>query len=166
MKACDDRWREELLEHAAGSPASAAFMEHLSGCAVCSATLRHWKARMENLDANLRQLAASEPSSGLQARVMMAVESSPLRPRYKFMGGWALAAAAVAIAIAAVVGLVGKINSARQESALHAAQTLAQWRAPTDLLLQTPGHEFLYQVPRLGDSYIQISIERKKGGNK
>jgi hypothetical protein len=47
---------------------------------------------------------------------------------------------------------------------LVAAQTLAVWRAPSDVLLQTPGQEFLRTTPKFGESYLsspQQTIEEK-----
>jgi hypothetical protein len=47
---------------------------------------------------------------------------------------------------------------------LVAAQTLAVWRAPSDVLLQTPGQAFLRTTPKFGESYLgspQKTIEEK-----
>lgn len=43
------------------------------------------------------------------------------------------------------------------ESQLAAAQKLAEWRAPSDVLLLTPGGDFLRATPKLGDSYLRTS---------
>jgi len=39
---------------------------------------------------------------------------------------------------------------------LAAAQKLAEWRAPSDGLLVTPGQEILRTMPRLGESYLNV----------
>ena len=41
------------------------------------------------------------------------------------------------------------------------AQSLAEWRSPTDFLLRTPAQEMLYTVPRLGEG---LPAEAVKGG--
>jgi hypothetical protein len=41
-------------------------------------------------------------------------------------------------------------------SDLAAAEKLAQWRAPSDVFLETPGREILQTTPRLGESYLRV----------
>ena len=43
------------------------------------------------------------------------------------------------------------------ENQLAAAQKLAQWRAPSDVLLLTPDGDFLRATPKLGDAYLRTS---------
>ena len=42
---------------------------------------------------------------------------------------------------------------------LAAAQRLAEWRAPSDALLATPGQEILRTMPRLGQSYLNVPVK-------
>jgi hypothetical protein len=42
---------------------------------------------------------------------------------------------------------------------LAAAQKLAEWRAPSDGLLATPGQEILQKMPRLGESYLRVPVK-------
>jgi hypothetical protein len=42
---------------------------------------------------------------------------------------------------------------------LAAAQKLAEWRAPSDGLLKTPGQEILMTTPRLGNSYLNVPVK-------
>jgi len=44
-------------------------------------------------------------------------------------------------------------------SELAAAQKLAEWRAPSDGLLATPGQEILRTMPRLGESYLNVPVK-------
>jgi hypothetical protein len=39
------------------------------------------------------------------------------------------------------------------------AQKLAEWRAPSDSLLLTPGHEILNTTPKLGKSYLNVPVK-------
>jgi hypothetical protein len=43
---------------------------------------------------------------------------------------------------------------------LAAAQRLAEWRAPSDGLLVTPGREILRTMPRLGESYLNVPLKK------
>ena len=43
---------------------------------------------------------------------------------------------------------------------LAAAQKLAEWRAPSDGLLVTPGQEMLLTMPRLGESYLNVPLKK------
>lgn len=63
--------------------------------------------------------------------------------------GMLAAAACLMIAVAAVT--VMRLVHDRAPAARHAAPWLADWRAPTDFLLNTPGRELLHTVPQFGD---------------
>ncbi len=45
------------------------------------------------------------------------------------------------------------------ETELAAAEKLAEWRAPSDVLLETPGREILRTTPRLGESYLHVPVK-------
>jgi hypothetical protein len=43
-----------------------------------------------------------------------------------------------------------------------AVQKLAEWRAPSDSLLVTPGQEILKTMPRFGQSYLNVPAKRNE----
>jgi hypothetical protein len=43
---------------------------------------------------------------------------------------------------------------------LATAQKLAEWRAPSDGLLVTPGQEILRTMPKLGESYLNVPVKK------
>ncbi|HEX9083705.1 MAG TPA: hypothetical protein VF836_03115 [Gemmatimonadaceae bacterium] len=61
--------------------------------------------------------------------------------------------AAAAIAIAAIW-----LAQTRSSSPSAATPAIATWRAPTDVLLQTPGSELLSEMPALGTSILDEII--------
>ena len=63
--------------------------------------------------------------------------------------------AAAAVAIAAV-----SLVYARSSSPSAATPTIATWRAPTDVLLRTPGSELLGAMPALGTSVLDTMIPK------
>jgi hypothetical protein len=70
-----------------------------------------------------------------------------LRPRALVIG------AAAAVAIAAIW-----LAQTRSFSPPAATPAIATWRAPTDVLLQTPGSELLGEMPALGRSILDEMI--------
>jgi hypothetical protein len=56
---------------------------------------------------------------------------------------------------------VGKYPPSRTApgTELAAAEKLAEWRAPSDVLLETPGQEILRTTPRLGESYLRVPVK-------
>jgi hypothetical protein len=74
------------------------------------------------------------------------------RPRsIRFAGLFAIAATAVVTVVAVVAATVFEISRTRGPRAIDgSALTLADWRAPTDFLLDTPGRELLRAVPAVG----------------
>jgi hypothetical protein len=63
--------------------------------------------------------------------------------------------AAAVIAIAALSLVYG-----RSSSPSVATPTIATWRAPTDVLLRTPGSELLGEMPALGASVLDTMIPK------
>ena len=61
--------------------------------------------------------------------------------------------AATAVAIATIW-----LSQARSFSRSAATPAIATWRAPTDVLLQTPGSELLSAMPALGTSILDEMI--------
>jgi hypothetical protein len=77
---------------------------------------------------------------------------------------WTLAGATAAILAALVIGVTLYRRVARTVPAaeLAAAQKLAEWRAPSDALLVTPGQEILGTMPRLGESYLNVPVKKNE----
>jgi hypothetical protein len=65
--------------------------------------------------------------------------------------------AAAAVVIAAVLLAKGRPVSSHTETTPIAA--IAAWRAPTDVLLLTPGNELLGEMPALGASVLDKMIQ-------
>ncbi len=63
--------------------------------------------------------------------------------------------AAAAVGIAAVA-----LAYARSSSPSAATPEIATWRAPTDVLLRTPGSELLGEMPALGASVLDTMIPK------
>ena len=66
--------------------------------------------------------------------------------------------------VAVVIGAVLVWHS-QSSSPSTATETIATWRAPTDVLLQTPGRELLSTMPALNTSVLDkmISIPSNRG---
>lgn len=160
MKPCDDRWRDQLVDHVLGSPAGAALTEHLEKCALCSAALLEWKARMGQIDGGIRQLAASEPAAQAVSRVMAEVRA---RPRRRWLPEWKAVTAALAGLIVALACLayVWRTRERRKETqrALSAAATIESWRSPTQGLLRSPIDRWLKAPPRLGEYFYPLNTD-------
>jgi hypothetical protein len=157
MSACK-KWHEELTEHALGGAASPALTAHLDRCAACSATLGAWRARVRQIDAGLRQLAASEPSPPAASRMLAEIRLS--QPE-RFLGfGWKTVAAAVmgvTILLASVSHFLAVQERRQQtEKTLAAAAALARWRSPTQGLLRSPTDQWTGSVPRLGEYFYEL----------
>jgi hypothetical protein len=63
--------------------------------------------------------------------------------------GLGLASAAVIVVVASVVLLRPKAPRSSETELLAAAARIASWKAPTDVLLRTPGSDLLSQLPVL-----------------
>ena len=157
MNVCDDRWREELVDHILGSPCSAALNEHLEKCAVCSAALREWKARMGQIDGVIRELAASEPAGQAAVRVMAEVRARrhARLPERKWV---TTTLAGLAMVIAAFI-VIWKAQERRKETerAFSAASAIGSWRSPTQGLLRSPTNRWLKVPPQLGEYFYQLN---------
>lgn len=158
MKPCDDRWREELLNHVLGSLASAALTEHLAKCAACSATLQEWKARMGQIDAGIQQLAASEPAASAAPRIMAEVQARHQRAR--LLGWkWRMASLSGLVVVVASSIYVWKTRELRKESekVFSAASAIVSWRSPTESLLQSATDRWLKAPPQLGKYFYELN---------
>lgn len=156
------KWKDQLLEAALGETAPE-LQSHLAQCEECAAELAELKARRERLDALLPMIAsAEEPSPALRARIIAAAEGAAMRRRSYFGRRWVLAGAVAVIAIAGFIPWLGTPRDKIPEADLRAAQALAEWRAPTDVLLRSPGNQWLNSTPRLGESYIKMPTESRQ----
>ncbi|HKW63631.1 MAG TPA: hypothetical protein VJN89_13865 [Candidatus Acidoferrum sp.] len=156
MKSACKEWKDQLLEAALTEALPAELELHLRNCKACAEDLQNLQATRARQDSLLPLLACgSQPSPDFRARVLAAaaeVEIAQKRtPRWRV---WALAGAVAAAAIVFTVqrGIVRKDNAAE----LAVAQRLAEWRAPSDSLLKTPGQEILKTTPKLGESYLPV----------
>jgi hypothetical protein len=164
MKNDCAKWKDELLESALTGTAAGGLAQHLSSCARCAEELAFLRTRRENLDALLPLVARSaELAPGFRARVMAAVDPKESKPRPKWRA-WALAGATVAVAAALLIGFTVHERTVRtaSQSELAAAKKLAEWRAPSDVLLETPGREILGTTPRFGESYLHVPVKWDK----
>jgi hypothetical protein len=108
---------------------------------------------------------AAEPSPDLRARIVAAAEAAADRRHPMLWRLWAVVGAVSAMVLL-MLFLVFAHGTRVTEAELRDAQALAQWHAPTDVFLRTPGQEFLNSTPRLGDSYITIPADTEGGGSK
>jgi anti-sigma factor RsiW len=167
MKNTCMKWKDRLLEAALAETAGGELSEHLSQCPDCAAELKSLRARREQLDTLLPLVArAEEPSADLRARIVAAAGACTAPWRPNFWRQWVLVGATTVIVIGIVIGWAWNRQAKVMEAELRSAQALAQWRAPTDVLLRIPGQEFLSSTPRLGESYIKIPVEMERGGRK
>jgi hypothetical protein len=162
MKNACEKWKDLLLDAALTGSATKDLDEHLQSCGKCCAQLDAFRARRARLDALLPLVAReAEPSADFRARVLAAAESVSEGRLAKPWRAWILAGVTAAVAIAMMVGLMllRKNGTAVSEDALAAAQKLAEWRAPSDGLLKTPGQEILNTTPKLGNSYLNVPVK-------
>jgi hypothetical protein len=102
-----------------------------------------------NEDSDLRaQFASSRRAAEAKTPSFERVLGrAPRRPDPVFRG---LAAAASVVLVAIAAAMLWPSNSHRSPTGNPAAPMLADWRAPTDFLLDTPGREILYAIPDMG----------------
>ncbi|HEY4980027.1 MAG TPA: hypothetical protein VII25_12740 [Candidatus Acidoferrum sp.] len=160
MKNNCRKWKNELLEAALTGATAGGLEEHLLTCAGCAEELAELRAKRERLNALLPLVAlGAEPAAGFGARVMAAAESAEetRRGRAWRVWGWSGAIAVMATTIVVGLALQWRTVSTVPESELAGAKKLAKWRAPSDVLLETPGREILWKTPKLGESYLHVS---------
>jgi hypothetical protein len=81
------------------------------------------------------------------------------RGRQRFAGhSWVLAIAASLVCAAVVVTVYRGLHPLRSPAFDAAAPALAEWRSPTDFLLETPGRELLRTVPGIGNSLRNLRL--------
>ncbi len=162
MKNDCRRWKNELLEAALTGTAAPALEQHLASCAECAEALGALRERRERLDALLPRVArGAEPQPGFGAKVLAASHAAERRGRAARRWTWRLAVATAAmVTIALVVRRIPPRANADPEIA--AAERLARWQAPSDVLLETPGYDILRSTPKLGETYLQTPVTTKE----
>ena len=159
MKSACEKWRDQLLEAALTGARPKDLELHLRNCNGCAEQLRELEAIRARQDFLLPLLVCgSHPSQDFRTRVQAAAEAGDERKRAGGWRVWALVGAAVA---AAALFMVRRGSVRRtEEKDLAAAQRLAEWRAPSDSLLKTPGQEILKTTPKLGGSYLTVPMNK------
>ncbi len=161
MKDACEKWKDQLLEAALTGAKAKDFEEHLRVCTICSSELEAVQARRIRLDGLLPLVArGAEPPADFRARVLAAAEAASGAKRARQWRVWTLAGATAAI-VALMIGATMYRRAAQRipEKELAAVQRLAEWRAPSDVLLATPGQEILRTMPRLGESYLNVPVK-------
>jgi anti-sigma factor RsiW len=156
MKDACEKWKDPLRESALTGATPRDLEEHLRSCAKCSAEMDEVRARAARLEALLPLVArGAEPSADFRARVLAAAGEGK---RARLWRIWTLAGAAAAVVVVLMIGVNLQRRTAQMipVDELAAAQKLAEWRAPSDGLLVTPGQEMLRTMPRLGKSYLNV----------
>jgi anti-sigma factor RsiW len=156
--SCTHR-KDQLLEAALAETMAPELATHLLACAACAQELSALRARRERLDALLPFVVQdAEPSPDFRMRVLAAAETASYAGRAPYWRTWGLAGAAAVVLAALLLAIIlrSRISAPVAEPELLAAQKLAEWRAPSDIFLQTPGSEILRTTPKLGGSFLPI----------
>ncbi len=161
MKKACEKWKDQLLEAALTGTTAKGLEEHLRACTNCSEELSELRARKARLDAQLPLTAqGAGPSADFRARVLAAAEAASEGKSARPWRVWTLAGVTAVILAALVIGVTSYRRTATVPGdELAAAQTLAEWRAPSDVLLANPGQEILRKMPRLGESYLHVPVK-------
>jgi hypothetical protein len=165
MKDSCEKWQNPLREAALTGTNTPELLAHLQTCANCSETLKDLEVRKARLDALLPMVArGSQPSADFRARVLAAAQTADEKKGIRPWRIWALTGASAALAVLViVVALRRQTQSSVLPSELAAAQKLAEWRAPSDAFLATPGQDLLRTVPKLGQSYLHVPVKIASG---
>jgi anti-sigma factor RsiW len=159
------KWKDALLDAALTGRPEPALEEHMKTCAACAAEFAALQARRAQLDSLLPFVAqGAEPPPDFRVRVLAAAEAEAEGAGHaagvSSLSGWRVAAAAALIVAALVVALrlhrPPTAVSTPPAAEIAAAEKLAEWRAPSDVLLATPGREILRGAPKLGESYLRV----------
>jgi anti-sigma-K factor RskA len=162
------KWKDALLEAALADDGNVApvLAAHLRECGDCTRQLAALRQRREQMDALLPQLARdAEPGAGFTARVVSAARAAEERKHTRAWRVWVFAGATVAVVAALLTGWSAlrftPSPAVPDSSALASAQKLAEWHAPSDVLLATPGRRILQGTPKLGVSYLKTEPHKR-----
>jgi len=161
MKDACEKWKDQLLETALTGATTKDLEEHLRTCTTCAMELDAIRERKMRLDELLPLVArGAEPPTDFQAQVLAAAESASGASRARQWRVWTLAGATAAIVVLMIGATIYRRATQRiPENELSAVQKLTEWRAPSDSLLVTPGHEILRTMPKLGESYLNVPVK-------
>lgn len=165
MKGDCTKYRDRLLEAALTGNAESVLELHLQKCADCTKELAALRARRERMDILLPLVAReAEPTAGFRAQVLAAVEAASEQKGSRPWRVWVLAGGTAAVAAALMTAWMLEQRTARiaAEGTIAAAEKLAEWRAPSDVLLDTPGNEILRTTPKLGESYLKAAAKKNQ----
>lgn len=164
MKDCA-KYKDELLEAALTGKPGGALEAHLKECADCGMELKALLARRGQLDALLPLVTrGAEPSPEFRARVMAAAEAATEQKSARTWRVWAYAGASAVITTVLISGWMFEQSRSRLagKDEIAAAEKLTEWRAPSDVLLATPGNEILRTTPKLGESYLKAAATKNQ----
>lgn len=158
MKDACEKWKDQLLEAALTGAKAKDFEEHLRVCTICSTELEIVRGRRMRLDELLPLMTrGAELPANFRVQVLAATETADGVKRARQWRIWMLAGATgVIVAVMIVTTMYRRAAQTIPEKELAAVQRLAEWRAPSDALLATPGREILRTMPRLGESYLNV----------
>jgi hypothetical protein len=165
MKNACESWKDQLLEAALTGSLTAGLEEHLRTCTICSEELDNVRARKARLDTLLPLVAqGSELSADFRARVLAAAGAAREGKGARPWRVWTIAGATAVVVVVLMIAVTMQRRTARMipGDELAAAQKLAEWRAPSDGLLATPGQEILRTMPRLGESYLNVPVKKNE----
>ncbi len=164
MKTACAKWKDALLEAALSGAVQGKLEDHLNACARCAEAFAALRARREHMDALLPLLAGgAEPPPAFPARLLGKARRLHEAKRVRPWRAWVFAGVPAAVLAAAILSaLYWRREPAMDNVEWTAAQRLTDWRAPSDVLLETPGKEFLRATPKLGESYVKIPIKENK----
>jgi hypothetical protein len=164
MKETCEKWRDQLLEAALTGATAKDFEEHLRSCTICSTELdvvRERKARMDELLPLVAR--GAEPPADFRARVLAAAEAAGEGKRTRRWRLWTLAGATAAMVMLMIgAAMYRRTAQTIPRDEITAIQKLAEWRAPSDSLLMTPGQEILKTTPKLGQSYLSVPVKTEE----
>jgi hypothetical protein len=95
-----ERYRDALVDVAAGEAAPAPLGTHLASCAACRDELAALRQALALADAELAGLPSAEPSAGLRARIRQTAAEDPAPSPWRFGWLWPAVAAAAVVAVA------------------------------------------------------------------
>jgi hypothetical protein len=161
MKDACEKWKDQLLEAALTGATTKDLEEHLRICTICASELEAVRARKKRLDELLPLVArGAEPPTDFRAQVLAAAEAASGAKRARPWRVWTLAGATAAMLVLVIGTTIYRRGAQRiPENDLAAVQKLTEWRAPSDSLLVTPGHEILRAMPKLGESYLNVPVK-------
>jgi hypothetical protein len=163
MKKACEKWKDPLREAALTGITAKDLEGHLRGCTDCAGELAELRDRATRLDALVPlMMQGAEPSADFRPRVLAAAEATrKAKHAPRPWRVWTLAGAAVAFVAMLIFAVTLQRRTARMipGDELAAAQRLAEWRAPSDGLLATPGREILQTMPKIGQSYLNVPVK-------